>query len=119
MVKVKHKYNINDTVKFKFFDGEVRNGRITKLTVDHDKPTYKIRVDDSRGFTVYPCMTNKHILEIITKAGKKTSGFLSDDVSSERIIPFSNKPNNIKAKPITNNTELDNAIDKQKNFLRH
>ena len=36
MVKVKHKYNINDTVKFKFFDGEVRNGRITKLTVDHD-----------------------------------------------------------------------------------
>ncbi len=74
MKKKKHKYNLKDKLEFKFFDGDVMIGLVTKLTYEktgpesfnYNNPTYTI----SRSETYknkektwhYPCINKDRIL---------------------------------------------------------
>jgi hypothetical protein len=72
--KKKHKYNLNDKLEFKFFDGDVMIGLVTKLTYEktgHDtynysKPTYTISMKKNYGSKErmwhYPCIGKDRIL---------------------------------------------------------
>ena len=69
MKKKKHKYKLGDILEFKFFDGGIKIGAVTKLTyaqtpqrvIDWKTPTYTITVKNSnpkRGAREYnyPCI---------------------------------------------------------------
>ena len=59
-----HTYHSGDIVTFKFLTGDVYTGKITYQTFKEDgTPTYKIKVEDSKGFTIYPCMTDERIIK--------------------------------------------------------
>ena len=74
MKKKKHKYNLKDKLEFKFFDGDIMIGLVTKLTyekVGHDtynysKPTYTISMKKNYGSKErvwhYPCIGKDRIL---------------------------------------------------------
>ena len=69
MRKKKHKYNLNDKLEFKFFDGDIIIGKVTKLTYEkvgnseynYSKPTYTIsrleRYGNKEKTWHYPCIT--------------------------------------------------------------
>ena len=64
MKKQIHTYSVGDIVTFKFLTGDVYTGKITMQTYKQDGTAdYKIRVEDSKGFTIYPCMTDKRIIK--------------------------------------------------------
>jgi hypothetical protein len=101
--KQHHTYNVGDIVTFKFLTGDILTGKIVNHTYkENGAPDYKIRVEDSRGFTIYPCMTDERII-------KRNKTALAVMKAAE------NKQKN-KAKKIKN-TELNKAIDAQKKFL--
>ena len=74
MNKKKHKYNLKDKLEFKFFDGDVKVGEVTKLTYEktgldaynYDNPTYTISKAEYYGnkkkIWQYPCINKDRIL---------------------------------------------------------
>ena len=76
MKKVRHKYKLGSKLKFKFFDGGIRVGEVTKLSyepisikeVNYEKPTYTITVPNysikrkAKEYH-YPCIKPDMILE--------------------------------------------------------
>jgi hypothetical protein len=74
MKKKKHKYNLKDKLEFKFFDGDVKVGEVTKLTYEktgldtynYDHPTYTISKAEYYGnkkkIWHYPCINKDRIL---------------------------------------------------------
>lgn len=75
MKKAKHKYKLGDKLEFKYFDGGVRIGRVTKLdyvhstptTTDYSKPTYTITTYNNNpnlraNQYHYPCIQHDRIL---------------------------------------------------------
>ena len=113
--KKKHTYKIGQTVKFKFFDGSVHEGKIVELNYMGDKggdkiyyscPQYTIHVPSNnykRGYMVYGSMTDERIKEAY-------------DHSYKTIDPRA--PNWAK-KELVNDafSELDKAIERQKEFI--
>jgi len=115
MKKAKHKYKIGTVVKFRFFDGSVHVGEIVKHNYmgedwDHTETNwsiaqYTIHVPSnkySRGYMVYSSMTNDRIFPkdaTLTKPKFKSTTTISSV--------------NIKS----NGPSLDDAIDKQKQFI--
>lgn len=115
MKKVKHTYSLGDIVSFQFFDGTTRKGKIIELTYSgdnvpsvqtrYDMPTYKIRVDDTRGFTIYPSMTDVRINQV-EKSALDVSREWAGTMKSSKFAEHAEK-----------SSELDKAIEAQKNFL--
>ena len=75
MKKAKHKYKLGDKLEFKYFDGGVRQGIVTKLdyvhntpsTTDWSKPTYTITTYNNNpklraNKYNYPCIQLDRIL---------------------------------------------------------
>ena len=75
MKKKRHKYKLGDQLEFKFFDGGIRIGTVTKLdwystnpgVYDYSKPTYTITVKNtnpkiSRKHYNYPNIQHDRIL---------------------------------------------------------
>ncbi len=108
MKKQTHTYNLGDIVTFKFLTGDIYTGKITEHTWKEDNTaSYKIKVEDSKGFTIYPCMTDARI----TKR-EKTARVADKE--------FNLKANDILRKKYEKNptkSELDKAIDSQKAFI--
>ena len=113
--KVTHIHSIGDIVTFSFFDGGTYTGKITHLTYQgdnvesvktkYDMPTYKIHVDNPKGFTIYPCITEHRI-----KRKDKTALQVSKEFVSRPEFKVSKPKVKIKS-------ELDEAIDAQKKFI--
>ena len=110
----KHTYKIGDIVKFKFFDGQHYVGKITELTYmgmitgtpNYQLPQYKIEVCESKR-TSYYTVSDTYFKEV--------NGDLK--IEHQPVTRFS-KPVSIKTKtrPVFN--ELDEAINRQKAFIR-
>ena len=110
--KRSHTYNCGDIVTFKFLTGDTYTGAITELTwKEDDTPSYKIKVDDKignrNGFTIYPCMTDARISK-----REKTARVADKEFSLKATDILRKKHENKPAK-----SELDKAIESQKNFL--
>ena len=106
--KRSHTYNCGDIVTFKFLTGDIYTGKITEHTwKEDDTPSYKIKVEDSKGFTIYPCMTDARI----TKR-EKTARIADREFSLKANDMLRKKHEKKPAK-----SELDKAIDSQKSFL--
>jgi len=108
-----HTYNSGDIVTFKFLTGDIYTGKITHQGYKQDgTPDYKIRVEDKKGFTIYPCMTDERII----KRDKTAKQALKDFNQNYR--DTINKQNNSGGKKIKEkSSELDNAINAQKKFI--
>jgi len=111
MKKSKFKYKEGQSVNFKYYDGSVHNGIINKrlyrnedsdiLDTQWTMPTYTIRVPDnsgiySRGYMVYPCITQNMIRDKLT--------------TNVKIIPLQNHVED-------ESSQLRDAIQKQKDFV--
>jgi len=103
-----HTYNLGDIVTFKFLTGDIYTGKITEHTwKEDDTPSYKIKVEDSKGFTIYPCMTDTRITkrEKTARVADKEFSLKANDILRKKY----------EKKPV--NSELDEAINSQKKFL--
>ena len=128
MKKVKHKRKVGEVVDFIFFDGSKKTGKIVELTyhgdnidsvrTQYDLPTYRIHVPDkkySRGYMVYSSMTDMRIEDAKTK--QAVEEFWEDESGAE-ITHIPDKLGWLKKyHNNVNESELDNAIKKQKDFL--
>ena len=115
MAKKKHTYNLGDIVKFKFLTGEKLVGKITELTYKEDNTaSYKIRVEENSkmrvGFTIYPCMTDSRIIEVVQTA-------LSAMRNSNKKQKAQEDKEISAAMRSGNKDELNQAIDAQRNFI--
>ena len=108
-----HTYNSGDIVKFKFLTGDVYTGKITYQGYKEDgTPDYKIRVEDKKGFTIYPCMTDNRIIKRVKTAKQALKDF------NQNYRDMINKQNNSQGKKKKEkNSELDDAINNQKKFI--
>ena len=74
MKKAKHKYKLGDKLEFKFFDGGIKVGLVTKLdysksngiNYDYSKPVYTITVPNNNPKIRakqyhYPCIPHERI----------------------------------------------------------
>tara|TARA_R110000744_G_scaffold163851_1_gene280859 strand:+ start:1901 stop:2245 length:345 start_codon:yes stop_codon:yes gene_type:complete len=108
MKKKTHTYNTGDIVTFKFLTGDIMTGKITEHTwKEDDTPSYKIKVEDSRGFTIYPCMADDRIIkrEMTARAADKEFNLKANDILRKQ---HEKKPGK---------SELDDAIKAQKDFI--
>jgi len=117
MKKAKHKHKIGSVVKFKFFDGSVHVGEIVSQNYmgedwDHTEtnwkiPQYTIHVPSdkySRGYMIYSSMTNERIFP-------KDANIVKPKFKATPTIK------SIKHKFNDTTTELNDAINKQKDFI--
>ncbi len=112
--KQHHTYNVGDIVTFKFLTGDILTGKIINHTWKEDNtPSYKIKVEDSKGFTIYPCMTDARITkrEKTARVADKEFNLKSSDILRKQM---ENKSKKIKK---SDESDLDKAIEAQKNFL--
>jgi len=112
--KQHHTYNVGDIVTFKFLTGDILTGKIINHTYKEDNtPSYKIRVEDSKGFTIYPCMTDSRITkrEKTAKLADREFNLKSNDILRKKM------ENKSKKNKKSDTSDLDNAIETQKNFL--
>tara|TARA_R100001198_G_scaffold94752_1_gene78787 strand:+ start:387 stop:731 length:345 start_codon:yes stop_codon:yes gene_type:complete len=106
--KKSHKYNVGDIVTFKFLTGDILTGKITECTnKDDGTPDYKIRVEDSRGFTIYPCMTDSRIIK-----RNKSALSIVNAIQKEQ-----KKQEKSQGNKVIRESDLDKAINSQKDFL--
>jgi len=119
--KSKFKYKVEQSVKFKFYDGSVHNGIIKSrqyrnednesLPTQWTMPMYTLHSPDnsgrySRGYMVYPSITENMI-----KSGLE---------STVKIVPMENyvAPKLQPAtSPVQEKHDLEDAIKKQQQFL--
>ena len=123
--KKKHTYKIGQTVKFRFFDGTIHEGKVAELTymgdvvgdkIYYNCPQYIIHVPSDRydrGYMIYSSVTDERIKEATTYKR-------SINQPSPREVPqgksgVKQKQNTTK-KPMS---ELDMAIQKQKEFINN
>lgn len=79
MKKKNHKYKLNDTLKFRYFEGGIYTGKVTKVdyekitqsTFNYSVPTYTITVKEKtslRGVKDfhYPCITEDRIISKVS-----------------------------------------------------
>ena len=113
-MKKTHEYKIGDIVKFKFFDGQHYVGKIKELTYmgvitgtpNYQLPQYKIEVCEAKR-TSYYTVSDMYFKEI------------NGDLKIEhKPVTSIGKPVSIKTKPIPIFNELEDAIEKQKHFIR-
>ena len=98
-----HKSNVGAIVTFKFLTGEVLTGNIINQTFkENGIADYKIKVENSKGFTIYPCMTHERII----KRNKTALAVMNAADGGKK-----------KSKKKIDNKELNDAIDAQKKFL--
>ena len=120
--KKKHKFKIGDNVTFKFFDGGTYTGVVDKLSymgeltgnVNYQLPQIRVAVKRNNGkhpFTYYP-ISEHYVLKRNGKVNPNAINLPSKD----------NKPKRKASSKITKTntkSELQQAIDKQKEFLNH
>jgi len=108
MKKNTHTYNLGDIVTFKFLTGDIYTGKITEITwKEDDTASYKIKVEDVKGFTIYPCMTDARIIkrEKTARVADKEYSLKASDILRKK---YESKPKK---------SELDSAIDSQRDFI--
>jgi hypothetical protein len=116
MKKKKHTYKLGDILKIKFFDGSIHTGEVTKLqymgerigTPNYQLPIYTVTSKNipgnKRPHTHYTGMSDERVIEANGSAIKPLYKSLTK------------KKQSFKRK-INKKSELDLAIEKQKNFL--
>ena len=120
MKKKKHTYKLGDILKIKFFDGSIHTGEVTKLeymgervgSANYQLPVYTVSSKNNKGnkrpFTHYTGMSDERVLEANGSAKEPLYKKLSADKKAPVRRGFKV---NVKS-------ELDLAIEKQKDFLR-
>lgn len=109
MKKTTHTYNVGDIVTFKFLTGDIYTGKITHQTYKQDGTAdYKIRVEDNKGYTIYPCMADARIIKRNKTAKQANKDF--DNNYRDTLI----KERDIARKK----SKLDAAISAQKKFIK-
>ena len=120
--KKKHKFKIGDNVTFKFFDGGVYTGVVDKLSymgeltgnVNYQLPQIRVAVKNKNTkypYTYYPI--SEHY---VTKYNGK------DNINSICTPSKAIKPVKAKTTPVAKTepmSELQAAIQKQKDFINH
>tara|TARA_Y100000310_G_C20453268_1_gene701807 strand:+ start:399 stop:770 length:372 start_codon:yes stop_codon:yes gene_type:complete len=120
MKKKKHTYKLGDVLKIRFFDGSIHTGEVTKLgymgerthNINYDLPIFTVTSKNEKGnnrpYTNYTSMTDDMVLEV--------NGIAKEPLYKKLL----KKEKLVKSKKIKRlkKSELDLAIDKQKNFLR-
>ena len=119
----KHTYKIGDIVKFKFFDGQHYVGKITELTYmgmitgtpNYQLPQYKIEVCESKR-TSYYTVSDTYFKEVNgdLKIEHKPVTKITSGKSTLPTSPWISKYHSKRTKT----SELDEAIAKQKDFIR-
>ena len=119
----KHTYKIGDIVKFKFFDGQHYVGKITELTYmgmitgtpNYQLPQYKIEVCESKR-TSYYTVSDTYFKEVNgdLKIEHKPVTKITSGKSALPTLPWISKYHSKRTKT----SELDEAIAKQKDFIR-
>ena len=119
----KHTYKIGDIVKFKFFDGQHYVGKITELTYmgmitgtpNYQLPQYKIEVCESKR-TSYYTVSDTYFKEVNgdLKIEHKPVTKITSGKSTLPTLPWISKYHSKRTKT----SELDEAIAKQKDFIR-
>ncbi len=119
----KHTYKIGDIVKFKFFDGQHYVGKITELTYmgmitgtpNYQLPQYKIEVCESKR-TSYYTVSDTYFKEVNgdLKIEHKPVTKIKSGKSTLPTLPWISKYHSKRTKT----SELDEAIAKQKDFIR-
>jgi hypothetical protein len=116
MKKKKHTYKLGDILKIRFFDGSIHTGEVTKLEYMGDRvgmtnynlPVYTVTSKNlpgnKRPYTNYTGMSDERVIEA---NGSATEPLYKGLIKKKR--SFKRK--------ISKKSELDLAIDKQKNFL--
>ena len=114
MKKQTHTYNSGDIVTFKFLTGDVHTGKIIDRTYKKDGTAdYKIRVEDNKGFTIYPCMTDERIIKRNKTAKQANKDFdqkYRDTLIKERDMARK------KSKKKVSKSKLNDAIKAQQDF---
>lgn len=122
MTKKSHKYAIGDVAKFRFFDGGVRTGKIVDLTYmgdltgdpHYNLPQYKIEVFEyNRDFPTFYTVSDTYIKEI---NGSLLDSYIGGPAKTKAKKKRKGNPTVVKAKNQV--SELDQAIQNQKDFLR-
>ena len=120
MKKKGHKYKLGDILKIKFFDGSIHTGEVTKLSymgervdmANYQLPTYTITCKNNfpnskREYMHYPGIGDERILEANGKALEPIyKKFTTKKKKSAK-----------KSVKVSKKSKLDQAIDKQKDFL--
>ena len=124
--KAKFKYQLGQSVKFKFYDGSVHNGKIESkgyrnedveyLDTPYNQPMYTCHVPDntgrySRGYMIYTVTENMIQTELDSPITIKA--FEDQPKRDPRAPEWFNK----EVLPAIESESLDDAIAKQKRFL--
>ena len=138
MQKAKFKYQVGQSVRFKFYDGSVHNGVIVSrgyrnedteyLDTQYNQPMYTCHSSDTsgryrRGYMVYPSLTenmiqhelkNPHIIRALDEVPISEIGHKKPQATVQSITDRLDEYN----ESIDEVTEsLDDAIAKQREFL--
>ena len=120
MKKKEHKYKVGDVAKFKFYDSGIYVGKIIDLCYmgelvgdpNYKLPEYKIEAKPAWSERMmYYTVSDTRILEV------------NGDLVEQVYTPAKPTKTKVKAKRVrkrkAKNTELDDAIQKQKDFMNH
>lgn len=120
MKKKEHKYKVGDVAKYKFYDGGTYVGKIVDLTYmgsiindpQYNLPEYKFETTlEWNGRTVFHTVSDHRVVEV------------NGELVKQLVEPAKPKKTKVKAKRVrkrkAKNTELDDAIQKQKDFMNH
>jgi len=142
MRKRSHKYKIGDDVQFRYMDGTIRYGEVTRIGYAGDNwdhiPTdfsamiYTITVinnGDIRGYMVYPCVGEARIISAngqLIKSCKYGSNYTTVKAKPSKRKKLKKKPSVKSSATIVlkkavprkrKQTDLDLAIKKQQRFI--
>jgi len=115
-----HTYSVGDKVTFKYFDGDIHTGVISKLCYMGEKigsPNYSIPVKNidvntgskSRPITIYTSVSDTRILSV--------NGVEIPELHRQLKFNKDNKIYGSSIKNVTFDPELEEEIRKQKDFL--
>lgn len=118
--KAKHTLKVGDVVTFKYFDGDIHTGVISKLCYMGEKinnpnynlPVYNIDVDTgskSRPLTIYTSVSDTSITAI--------NGVAVPELHHQLKFSKDNKVYGSSLKSVAFDPELEDEIRKQKDFL--
>ena len=122
----KHTYKIGDIVKFKFFDGQTYVGKITELTYmgvttgnpNYQLPQYRLEVCESKRTTYYT-ISDTYFKEVNgdLKIEHAPVTRMSGPVTTKtKHCHYSGLPSPTAYQ--SHKSELDMAIERQKDFIR-
>ena len=124
MKKKKHTYKLGDILKIKFFDGSIHTGEVTKLEymgervdrTNYQLPIYTVTSKNppgnKRAYTNYTGMSDERVLEA---NGSATEPLYKKLPKKKKAVKLGKTQ--MPKRKIAKKSELDLAIEKQKDFL--